>query len=464
MPGPPRPRRALLLGGLALGLGASLALELRFNHFGGILEGRYAMMGVLGAWWAAFALAAWCLFRLGLPRRTAVVAVLAAAVVFQLAALTAGPQLSDDLYRYAWDGRVQAAGTNPYRYPPDDARVAGLRDSWLWPPPEDCADIHRAPGCTRLNRPGERTIYPPVGQVWFRFLDLVLPAGSEERGLQVAHALVGLALAGVLAGMLAASGRDPARAALYAWSPLAVVETAMDAHVDVLAALVSVAALGTLSRRREGVAGALVGAAAAIKLIPGLLVPAMLRSRPLRVVTGAALVVGVAYLPHVVAVGPKVLGYLPDYLQEEEYGRGNRFLLLRLLGLGGTVAQVVAVLLVVGAAVWVAWPARGHPATTRARWLLVVAFLVATPVQPWYALLLVAVALLDGAWEALVVAAAAYPLYFATVLDGPAVGMGMVSYGVAALVVVAVEATRRRGRTRTGSGSTFRRPVPGAAS
>ena len=454
------PRRALQLAGLALGLGGAVALELRFNHVGGILEGRYAMLGVLGAWWAAFALAAWCLFRLRLPRRTALVVVLLAAVVFQLAALTSGPQTSDDLYRYAWDGKVQAAGIDPYRYPPDDPRLADLRDSWLWPAPEECAEIFRAPGCTRMNRPSERTIYPPVAQLWFRFLDLVLPAGSEAIGLQVMHGLVGLALTGLLVAVLAGLGRDPTRAALYAWSPLAVAETAMDAHVDVLAALVSVAAIWALSREREGLAGALVGAAAAIKVIPGLLVPAMLRSRPWRVLVGAVVLVGLAYLPHVVAVGPKVLGYLPGYLQEENYGQGSRFLLLRLLGLRGTLAQGVAVLLVGGSAIWVAVRGRDHPVATRARWLLTVAFLVATPVQPWYALVLVAVALLDGAWEALVVAAAAYPLYFATVLGGPALRAGTLSYGLAALVVVAVEITRRRDRT----GSTSPPQAPRAAS
>lgn len=45
-------------------------------------------------------------------------ALLAGAVVIRLAALTPVAPSSDDLYRYAWDGRVQAAGIDPYRYPP----------------------------------------------------------------------------------------------------------------------------------------------------------------------------------------------------------------------------------------------------------------------------------------------------------------------------------------------------------
>jgi len=239
VPTPTWPRTAVVA--TAVGVAACLALELRFNHMGGILQGRYPMLGVLGAWWVAFAVAAWGLLRL--PRRAAVVVVLAGAVMFAVAALTAKPQISDDLYRYAWDGSVQAHGIDPYRYPPNDARVAEVRDPWLWPSPKTCASWDKPVNCTRINREMERTIYPPVAQVWFRVLDAVLPAGSRHKGFQVTHGLVGLGLTALLMGVLHNLGRNPAQAVLWAWSPLAVVETVMDAHVDVVALVAAVVAL-----------------------------------------------------------------------------------------------------------------------------------------------------------------------------------------------------------------------------
>ena len=45
------------------------------------------------------------------------------------------------------------------------------------------------------------------------------------------------------------------------------------------------------------------------------------------------MVVAVGYLPHVLGVGTKVLGYLPGYLREEDYDAGGRYLLAGLLGL-----------------------------------------------------------------------------------------------------------------------------------
>jgi hypothetical protein len=63
-----------------------------------------------------FAGAAWAVRRV--PRRTAVALILAGGIALCAAALSAPPRTSDDMYRYAWDGRVQAAGVSPYAYPP----------------------------------------------------------------------------------------------------------------------------------------------------------------------------------------------------------------------------------------------------------------------------------------------------------------------------------------------------------
>ncbi len=50
-------------------------------------------------------------FRLG---RAAMMVILAGTVLFRLVLLPGTPSLSDDVYRYQWDGRVQRAHLNPY--------------------------------------------------------------------------------------------------------------------------------------------------------------------------------------------------------------------------------------------------------------------------------------------------------------------------------------------------------------
>ena len=84
---------------------------------------------VAGAW-IAFGCAAWLLRKVTV--KLAVGLILAAGIAVQAVALAGPPQNSSDLYRYIWDGRVQAAGIDPYLYPPADLGVAKLRNDFLW--------------------------------------------------------------------------------------------------------------------------------------------------------------------------------------------------------------------------------------------------------------------------------------------------------------------------------------------
>src|SRR5215510_7148543 len=71
------------------------------------------------------------------------------------------PSLSDDIYRYLWEGRVALAGHDPYALPPSDERLASLRDPVIYP---------------RINHPELSTIYPPLGVAQFALVAAVWPS------------------------------------------------------------------------------------------------------------------------------------------------------------------------------------------------------------------------------------------------------------------------------------------------
>ncbi|HEX7277655.1 MAG TPA: glycosyltransferase family 87 protein [Acidimicrobiales bacterium] len=443
--------RVAAAGFVAAGL-AGVALSWTFaSADGGILGSGWSLLVRLAVWAAVWALAVACALRL--PRRVALAGVFVVAVALRLAALAGPPTLSDDLYRYAWDGRVQAEGIDPYRYRPTSSQLRSLREPWLWPDAAGCADLGRQPNCSRINRATVRTIYPPLAQAWFAAVYRVSGIDAEHKAWQVAGLVGDLALIGLLPLALRAWKRDERWTALYALSPLPVVEVVNNGHVDGLAALFLVAAFLALGRRRPGWAGALIGAATLVKLYPALLLLALLGGRQRRrlpdlvratVAAGAVVVAG--YLPHVLTVGFKVLGYLPGYLREENYDSGGRYLLASLLHLPVVPAAVVAG---AGMALVVAWVVRARPSPPRAAAALVGALLLATtPVQPWYAVTLLAVATVSAAPAWALVAAAAYPLFFAVILDAPhTVAIGRLSYGLAlAGVVAAAMVARRRGK------------------
>ena len=124
----PRLRAYLGLGLLAAGL-CGLALS------GDLLAHSERFVAFYGLSLAGFALLATAATTL--PLRGALVA----AVVLRIIFLPGMPSLSDDVYRYQWDGRVQQAGINPYRYAPDDPRLDRVgyadRERVNHPAPED---------------------------------------------------------------------------------------------------------------------------------------------------------------------------------------------------------------------------------------------------------------------------------------------------------------------------------------
>src|ERR1700719_3223664 len=62
------------------------------------------------------------------PPERALWLILGLGILLRAYVLLFDPLLSSDVYRYIWDGRVQAAGINPYRYVPSDEALAFLRD------------------------------------------------------------------------------------------------------------------------------------------------------------------------------------------------------------------------------------------------------------------------------------------------------------------------------------------------
>lgn len=449
----------------------AVALSARIAAGGALLSTRWRLPAELTAWAVVWVVGTLSVFRLS--RRLAVPLILLVGLALRLAALAGPPTTTDDFYRYAWDGRVQAAGINPYEHTPGAAPLAHLREPWLWPEERPCPLAYRPQGCTRINRSWVPTIYPPVAEAWFGGIYHLTGLEARWKPWQVAGLLTDVSVVALLAVALRRRGRDPRWCALYALCPAPVLENVNNGHVDGLAILLSLAAFVLASapdrstpriwarivphnrddpfrdvralspNRRELVAGALIGLAVLVKLYPALLIVALVaassdrRGRALLRIGGAAAVVAVlGYLPHGLQVGTKVVGFLPGYLREEQYDGAGRYLVAGALGFPAALAGAASVLAVGAALAWV-W-ARRPPAPTGAAVLLGTLLLAASPVQPWYAVALLALAALAAEPRWAVVVAAGYPYFFAVILLHPQrTGIGQLAYALAAVALAA---------------------------
>lgn len=361
--------------------------------------------------WVLFALSLLALR--GVSGRAAAALVLAGSAAIGGAALAGPPNTSTDSARYAWDGIVQAAGHSPYDYAPADYELAQLRPEWLFPKPvlDDSGEYEcrgsrimtvRLPEdgilCTAINRATVTTIYPPASELLFAAVRVVAGPSPQYWPMQLVGLLMSLAVTAVILRALISRGRDPRWAAMWGWCPLVVSEAVTNSHVDMFGALLLVLATLAASSRRPLIAGLGLGAAVSAKLIPAIGGFALIRRRPLTVILTSLAAFALLYLPYVIASGPRVLGFLPGYLDEEGFASGARFVLPSMVfpGLGATIAAVV---LLAGLAVVTVWRADPDDPWTAQLVMIGATMVILSPRYAWYALLLVPMIAMTGRIE-----------------------------------------------------------------
>lgn len=336
-------------------------------------------LGIAMVWSLAACVAAW-----KSPPR--LVAVLVAAGLLRGILVWSEPTLSDDVYRYLWEGRVQLAGLDPFALPPDAVELVSLRNE-TW---EQVAHRHVS------------TIYPPGALLLFRVVAWIHEAPLLWKAL-AACADLGIVL------LMARHTATPRWAVvLYALHPLPIVESAGSGHLESIALLGLVAGLTT----RGG--AFLVGLGGLVKLLPFVAWLPLVRARP-RAMLGVvgALVVGAALsLPF---WSPSLLTGFNTYYEVWAFNASG----FRLLAALFDHPREVGVALGAVACGLAAWRLR-DPADLVL--FVATALLLLSPVvHPWYVLWAFVPALLRGRWAWTVLATTTLLSYAVLVGYDPAV-------------------------------------------
>jgi alpha-1,6-mannosyltransferase len=320
-------------------------------------------------------------------------------ITIRIYVLLFDPLLSSDIYRYIWDGRVQAAGINPYRYFPAHGALAFLRDATIFP------NINRADFAL--------TIYPPVAQFFFL---IVTRIGESVTAMRLA--LLGCELVTVILinRFLRRMNRPATRIVAYVWHPLPLWEIANSGHVDAL--MVALMLLGLwVALTGHALRGAvLITFSMLVKPIAAPVLAGIWRPWDLKMPLLVTAVIALSYLPYL-SVGWGVLGFLTQgYMVEEGIRDGNDIWLLSLWRLvfgehpGDVVGYVVVaaiVLLFKGFSVARRSDRTMLPTLDGINMLLLLALLLLSPNYPWYFLVITPFVALCGSLPTWLVSIAA---------------------------------------------------------
>jgi Glycosyltransferase family 87 len=224
------------------------------------------------------------------------------ALIFRVSVLWVTPGfLSDDIYRYGWDGLVQQAAINPYLYPPEAPELAFLRDETLFP---------------MVNRKWALTVYPPGAQLFFRLMAWLSP--GDLPGMKAVILLADAGSIALLLLLLKHLGLQQSHVLFYAWHPLVVCELGLSGHLDGLMIPFVLLAFLCMMRYRPWLVGASMAIATLIKLYPAILLPVLYRKRGWAMPLVFGVLVGLGYLLYLDA-GVQIIGYLPHYIAPDEF-------------------------------------------------------------------------------------------------------------------------------------------------
>ncbi|HLZ62017.1 MAG TPA: glycosyltransferase 87 family protein [Ktedonosporobacter sp.] len=325
------------LPALALLLICSLGIEVGFlvNHFhpdGPLFPFMFFFLAGFVPYLAACAIVLKTRRATGRWRWLELGLLLVGAVLLRAMLLQVDPFLSPDSWRYLWDARITLHGYSPYIYAPQNPILTHLREANYYK-----MAFHHVP-----------TIYPPGAQLVYLISYLIAPENLVM--LKTIFLLFDIVTCAALAYWLTRRGLDPARAIIYAWCPLPIIDFAIQGHLDVLAITFSLlAVISSLNESKRGrvLTGFLIGMATLAKIYPILLLVVIVRRRssqhrddgqlrgdaghrlyaqgmgllrevgydwPLVLTCVATIVLG--YLPYIVLGHGQVLGFFSTYADE----------------------------------------------------------------------------------------------------------------------------------------------------
>ena len=187
-------------------------------------------------------------------------------VLLRLVLIFIFPNLSDDIYRFLWDGNLIQDGINPLSYKPSDfiSQFPNADEQYknLYP---------------LLNSKDYYTVYPPVSQLVYWFSSLFESWSISAIVMKSILFLAELGTAYYLVKLLSKLGLPIGLVVWYFLNPLVIVEMTGQLHFEAIMIFFLVASIYFLSVRSLITSGSLLALSIGSKLLPLMFLPLIVR-------------------------------------------------------------------------------------------------------------------------------------------------------------------------------------------
>ena len=178
--------------------------------------------------------------------------------------LFAFPNLSDDIYRFLWDGHLWIRGENPFMLTPNAWMEQAINPDPIF------EQLYK-----NLNSPDYHSVYPPVCQLIFLSAVKIFPASIYWSSVFMKVFILGAEVSTlyVLMKFLPRLGIPLKRVLLYALNPLIIIELSGNLHFEAIMIFFLIAALWAFMRNRYFIFSFLMALSIGTKLLPLIFLP-----------------------------------------------------------------------------------------------------------------------------------------------------------------------------------------------
>ena len=311
-------------------------------------------------------------------------------MLMRLLLLFSFPALSDDCYRFIWDGRLLLSGTDPYKHLPSDYVARGLNgvDEALF---------------QKLNSKSYFSVYPPFNQIFF-FISALFSPNSVFGSVLVLRVVILLFEWGnirLIRKLLKHYKLPQKYGLLYALNPLVILELTGNLHFEALMIFFLLLALWHYEQGRLHHSAVYFGLSVATKFLPLIFLPLLLRKIGFKKTMIYGLIVaGVLIISFLPLINTAHLWAICDsmalYFQKFEFN-ASVYYLARWYGFETAGYNIIArsgkwMVYATLASIWLyALVGKKKRLPEQMMWVWTLYLLFATTVHPWYVIPLLAV-------------------------------------------------------------------------